>query len=55
MLQDDSVRNLQYDSDIRVAQPTRIEPISKNVVIIKYSVFVMQVYIFHCSYQPHPA
>lgn len=31
MLQEDSVRNLQYDSDIRVAQPTRIEPISKKI------------------------
>lgn len=31
MLQEDSVRNLQYDSDIRVAQPARIDPISKSL------------------------
>lgn len=37
MLQEDSVRNLQYDSDIRVAQPTRIDPISKNIVKLNFS------------------
>lgn len=36
MLEQDSVRNLQYDSDIRVAQPTRIEPISKKYVFFSY-------------------
>lgn len=44
MLQEDSVRNLQYDSDIRVAQPTRIDPISKNDFCVEIEIYILRSY-----------
>lgn len=44
MLQEDSVRNLQYDSDIRVAQPTRIDPISKKLSFFVCDEILIKIY-----------